>query len=58
MSAVVMEVVACEAVMALDWTDTAPSRVMLTGGDVLHRRPRAGLLKLRGLATLPIWWRI
>jgi amino acid adenylation domain-containing protein len=33
----------CEAVMALDWPDTAPLRVMLTGGDVLHRRPRAGL---------------
>ena len=33
----------CEAVIALDWPDTAPLRVMLTGGDVLHRRPRAGL---------------
>jgi amino acid adenylation domain-containing protein len=33
----------CEAIMALDWPDTAPLRVMLTGGDVLHRRPRAGL---------------
>ena len=33
----------CEAVMALDWPDTAPLRVMLTGGDVLHRRPGAGL---------------
>jgi amino acid adenylation domain-containing protein len=33
----------CEAVMALEWPDTAPLRVMLTGGDVLHRRPRAGL---------------
>jgi amino acid adenylation domain-containing protein len=33
----------CEAVMALDWPDTAPLRVMLTGGDVLHRRPRTGL---------------
>jgi amino acid adenylation domain-containing protein len=33
----------CEAVTALDWPDTAPLRVMLTGGDVLHRRPRMGL---------------
>lgn len=33
----------CEALIALDWPDTAPLRVMLTGGDVLHRRPRAGL---------------
>jgi amino acid adenylation domain-containing protein len=33
----------CEAVIALDWPDTAPLRVMLTGGDMLHRRPRAGL---------------
>lgn len=33
----------CEAVIALDWPETAPLRVMLTGGDVLHRRPRAGL---------------
>ena len=33
----------CEAVIALDWPATAPLRVMLTGGDVLHRRPRAGL---------------
>jgi amino acid adenylation domain-containing protein len=33
----------CEAVIGLDWPDTAPLRVMLTGGDVLHRRPRAGL---------------
>lgn len=33
----------CEALIALDWPDTAPLRIMLTGGDVLHRRPRAGL---------------
>ncbi len=33
----------CEAVMALDWPDTAPLRAMLTGGGVLHRHPRAGL---------------
>ncbi len=33
----------CEAVMTLDWPDTAPLRVMLTGGGMLHRRPRAGL---------------
>jgi amino acid adenylation domain-containing protein len=33
----------CEALIELDWPDTAPLRVMLTGGDVLHRRPRAGL---------------
>jgi amino acid adenylation domain-containing protein len=33
----------CEALMALDWPDTAPLRVMLTGGDELHRRPLAGL---------------
>ncbi|MGC2652819.1 MAG: non-ribosomal peptide synthetase [Mycobacterium sp.] len=33
----------CEAVMALDWPDIAPLRAMLTGGDVLHLRPRAGL---------------
>jgi amino acid adenylation domain-containing protein len=33
----------CENVIGLDWPDTAPLRVMLTGGDVLHRRPRAGL---------------
>ena len=33
----------CEAVMALDWPETAPLRAMLTGGDVLHRRPRTGL---------------
>jgi amino acid adenylation domain-containing protein len=33
----------CEAVLALDWPDTAPLRVVLTGGDLLHRRPRAGL---------------
>lgn len=30
----------CEEVIALDWPDTAPLRVLLTGGDVLHRRPR------------------
>jgi amino acid adenylation domain-containing protein len=33
----------CEELMALDWPATAPLRVMLTGGDVLHRRPTAGL---------------
>jgi amino acid adenylation domain-containing protein len=33
----------CEEVIALDWPPTAPLRVMLTGGDVLHRHPRAGL---------------
>jgi amino acid adenylation domain-containing protein len=33
----------CEEVMALDWPPTVPLRVMLTGGDVLHRHPRAGL---------------
>jgi acyl-CoA synthetase (AMP-forming)/AMP-acid ligase II/acyl carrier protein len=33
----------CEEVMALDWPATAPLRVMLTGGDVLHRHPREGL---------------
>jgi amino acid adenylation domain-containing protein len=33
----------CEEVMALDWPATAPLRVMLTGGDVLHRHPRGGL---------------
>ena len=33
----------CEELLALDWPETAPLRVMLTGGDVLHRRPRAGL---------------
>ena len=33
----------CEAIIALDWPETAPLRVMLTGGDVLHRRPRGGL---------------
>ncbi len=33
----------CEALIVLDWPDTAPLRVMLTGGDVLHRRPRPGL---------------
>jgi amino acid adenylation domain-containing protein len=33
----------CEEVIALDWPSTAPLRVMLTGGDVLHRHPRAGL---------------
>lgn len=33
----------CEAVMTLDWPHTAPLRVMLTGGDVLHLRPRADL---------------
>ena len=33
----------CEAVIALEWPDTADLRVMLTGGDVLHRRPKADL---------------
>jgi amino acid adenylation domain-containing protein len=33
----------CEELMALDWPASAPLRIMLTGGDVLHRRPRAGL---------------
>jgi amino acid adenylation domain-containing protein len=33
----------CEAIIALDWPGTAPLRFMLTGGDLLHRRPRAGL---------------
>jgi amino acid adenylation domain-containing protein len=33
----------CEAVTALDWPETASLRVMLTGGDLLHLRPRAGL---------------
>jgi amino acid adenylation domain-containing protein len=33
----------CEAIIALDWPSAAPLRFMLTGGDELHRRPRAGL---------------
>jgi amino acid adenylation domain-containing protein len=33
----------CDELLVLDWPATAPLRVMLTGGDVLHRRPRAGL---------------
>jgi amino acid adenylation domain-containing protein len=33
----------CEAVLALDWPDPASLRVMLTGGDLLHLRPRADL---------------
>ncbi|WP_264072989.1 amino acid adenylation domain-containing protein [Mycobacterium cookii] len=33
----------CAVLIALEWPDTAPLRVMLTGGDVLHRRPRPGL---------------
>ena len=33
----------CEELVALDWPATAALRVMLTGGDTLHRRPRAGL---------------
>src|ERR1700761_95788 len=33
----------CEAIIALDWPSAAPLRLMLTGGDELHRRPRAGL---------------
>ncbi len=33
----------CEELLALDWPATAALRVMLTGGDVLHRRPRVGL---------------
>jgi amino acid adenylation domain-containing protein len=33
----------CEALIALDWPASAPLRVVLTGGDVLHTRPRPGL---------------
>jgi len=33
----------CEALLELDWPTTAPLRAMLTGGDVLHRRPRTDL---------------
>ncbi|UMB70701.1 non-ribosomal peptide synthetase [Mycobacterium paraterrae] len=33
----------CEELLSLDWPATAALRVMLTGGDVLHRRPRADL---------------
>jgi amino acid adenylation domain-containing protein len=33
----------CEELMTLDWPGAAALRLMLTGGDVLHRRPRAGL---------------
>jgi amino acid adenylation domain-containing protein len=33
----------CEAVISLDWPDAAALRVMLTGGDVLHIHPLAGL---------------
>jgi amino acid adenylation domain-containing protein len=33
----------CEELLALDWPATAALRLILTGGDVLHRRPRAGL---------------
>ncbi len=33
----------CEELLTFDWPATASLRVMLTGGDVLHRRPRAGL---------------
>jgi amino acid adenylation domain-containing protein len=33
----------CEALIALDWPTSAPLRVILTGGDVLHTRPRPGL---------------
>jgi len=32
-----------ERVLALDWPGDAPLRLLLTGGDVLHRRPSAGL---------------
>ena len=32
-----------EAVMALDWPPDAALRLLLTGGDVLHRRPPQGL---------------
>jgi amino acid adenylation domain-containing protein len=32
-----------EAVMALEWPVEARLRLLLTGGDVLHRRPPAGL---------------
>jgi len=33
----------CEELLALDWPTTAALRAILTGGDVLHRRPRVGL---------------
>jgi non-ribosomal peptide synthetase component F len=33
----------CEELIALEWPATAALRTVLTGGDVLHRRPRAGL---------------
>ncbi|HZQ31433.1 MAG TPA: non-ribosomal peptide synthetase [Mycobacterium sp.] len=33
----------CEALIALDWPAVAPLRTILTGGDVLHRRPRPGM---------------
>ena len=33
----------CEELLALDWPASASLRVMLTGGDVLHRRPRSDL---------------
>jgi amino acid adenylation domain-containing protein len=33
----------CEEVIALDWPANAALRYLLTGGDVLHRRPRVGL---------------
>jgi amino acid adenylation domain-containing protein len=32
-----------ERLLALDWTGDAALRLLLTGGDVLHRRPEAGL---------------
>ncbi len=32
-----------ERALALDWPGDAPLRILLTGGDVLHRRPSAGL---------------
>jgi amino acid adenylation domain-containing protein len=32
-----------EAALALDWPAETPLRVLLTGGDRLHRRPRPGL---------------
>jgi amino acid adenylation domain-containing protein len=32
-----------EQLMELSWPERAPLRILLTGGDTLHRRPRAGL---------------
>ena len=33
----------CENLIALEWPETAALRVIVTGGDVLHRRPRPGM---------------